>query len=300
MKITAKNDSGFFNETNIQYGHSNDIMNEIPNVINWLKSKDLPAHISRYSKYKRYIDDFYAVEDRDNPSEEKFKKLNWAFHELFEIVQIYKCFSDQNSNNFNERLEKVVSGQDMMPDTLTAKNDNSRDFLYELLIASEFYKRGFNICFNNDADIVAIRGLDVIMAECKRLSSNNSLERNIKKAGEQLNRRERKDTIGLIFIDITSCILDKIPIFEYHSDAEIISRVRTAMDYYQKENQKVLEHLSSKYLESAFGICLTFRRTLWLGRGEYLRVNYFTDTTVFLSKCQTKSNENKLRELLKI
>lgn len=298
MKISSKDGLGNYSETDMKFGHSDDIMNEVPNVIAWLKSKKLPVHVSRYSKYQKYIEDFYDQRDKDHPSEEKFKILNWAFQELYEIVQVYKCFCDEDSDDFNKRLKKVVSGQDLTPDTIKAKNDNSRDFLYELLIAFEFKSRGFSVCFNHDADVVAIRGLDVIMAECKRLSSNNSLERNLKKAGEQLSVRDRKDTYGLIFIDISCCLEDKIPVYEYRSDAEMISTVRKSMGELLHEYRNMLEYYANKFIESALGICLTFRRTLWIGQGDYFRVNYYTDKNIHISKDQTVPNEEKLIDIL--
>lgn len=300
MKVSCKNSLGNSNDVTIHFAHTNDIINKVPIVIEWLKSKQLPAHVSRYSRYMDYINAFYSTNPQGNPSEEKFEKLNWAFQELYEIVQIYKSFQDENSIDFLNRLKKVVSGNDMTPDTYTAKNDNSRDFLYELLIASDFKNHGFNVCFNDCADVIAIRGLDVVLAECKRLSSNSSLEKNLKKAGNQLDSRERKDAYGLIFIDISKCLENKIPIYEYHSDGEMISIVKRAMTEFQNDphNLSILNHYSNKFVDAALGICLTYRRTLWLGCGEYLRVNYYMDKSIFVSHNQTLDNEKKLKNLM--
>jgi hypothetical protein len=275
--------------------HTDDIMKKVPEVLKWLETKASVAHISRYSRYVNYINDFYKEMTSLSMLDEKFQKLNWAFQELFEIVQVYNSFKDENSDNFNERIKKIISGQDMVPDTLKAQNDSSRDFLYELLVASHFKSAGFHIDFNDMADVVATKNGDTIFIECKRLKSDNTFEKNFKKAGKQLASRAQKDTYGLIFIDIASCILDKINSYEYCDISTMAQTIDKVISQYCKNNQSIIESLNNRFLNDSLGVCMTFYRCLWLCN---LQVNYFKKIQVQTSNNISDKLFKKLQELL--
>lgn len=92
---------------NYEHSHTtNEVLKQVPEVLKWLESKEPIVGNSRYSKYKKYIDDFHKEIAPLSVLEEKFQKSNWAFQELFEIVQVYNSFKDENSNNFNQRIKK--------------------------------------------------------------------------------------------------------------------------------------------------------------------------------------------------
>lgn len=282
---------------NYKKTHTNAIMEQVPEVLEWLKSKSPVAHASRYFKYRDYIDDFYKENTSISILDEKFKKLNWAFQELCEIVQVYNSFKDENSDNFNERIKKIISGQDLTPSSLESKSDTSRDFLYELLVASQFKSIGFHIDFNDQADVVATKNGDTIFIECKRLKSKTSLEKNFKKAGKQLALREQKNAYGLIFIDIASCILDKVEVYEYRNIYDMKQAVNKAISQYIKDNQKIITSLNDRFLNDSLGVCMSFFRCLWL---RDLQINYYKDFKVQTSQHISDELFNKLKGLLDI
>lgn len=168
--------------------HSSYFMNKLDEVLAWLESKGLRAHLSRYSKYKSYIDDFYKNGDPNDLSdlEQKFKKLNDAVQECIQIVQVYDTFKNEKSDGFEDRLKKIVAGADFYnPEN---KADQPRDFLYELLVASWFKKWGYDIDFDKITDVVATKNSITVYVECKRIKSINGLEGNFRKACKQLSK----------------------------------------------------------------------------------------------------------------
>lgn len=162
-----------------------------------------------------------------------------------------------------------------------ASNDNSRDFMYELLIAAYFKSKGFRIEFNDMADVVAFKNSDTLYIECKRLTSPNSLEKNLKKAEKQLASRTDKNAYGLVFIDIANCILDKINIYEYSNIYEMTKKVDDEILRYSKDNQAIITSLNDKYAYDSLGVCMISFRCLWLSN---LQVNYFRKFKVQTSK----------------
>lgn len=81
-----------------------------------VRQKGLKSQLSRYSKYRGYIEEFYR---NGNPNsltdlEQKFKNLNDAMQECIQIVQVYDAFMDEQSKGFEERLQKAVYGTDFI------------------------------------------------------------------------------------------------------------------------------------------------------------------------------------------
>lgn len=232
--------------------------------------------------------------------------------ELFEIFQIYKNFCDETNQDFINRLKKIICGQDLLPDTYTVKHDNSRDFLYELSIASDFKNLGYRMYFNEYADVIGCKNSDVVIAECKRISSKKSFEKNINKAGEQLAKHKNNDSLEcisekekniyrFIFIDISRCIEDKIPCHEYYNTEGIEITVRRAINEFlnDSENKEILDCYSEKFVDATLAICLTYRRTLWTG-GKDIDAFFYTYKHFHISKTQIQDAENILKNIFQL
>ncbi|MCC0697255.1 hypothetical protein [Clostridioides sp. ES-S-0048-02] len=92
---------------NYEYGHTNDIMNKVPETLEWLSNKEINVKASRYSRYVDYINKFYKEIPSLKVGDINFQELNFAFQELFEIVQVYNAFKDEKSLDFNSRIKYV-------------------------------------------------------------------------------------------------------------------------------------------------------------------------------------------------
>lgn len=245
--------------------HSSYYMDKINDILEWLQNRGYDAKLSRYSKYKGYIDAFY----KGNPDDlsdlgTRFKKLNEAFQECVQIVQVYEAFKDEESKGFSERLDKVVYGNDFY--NSEKKSDQARDFLYELLVASWFKRWGYAIDFEQITDVVARKNGKTVYVECKRIKSVKALEENFKKACKQLERVE-DDTehYGLVFIDVYNCLADKLKDYEYPNISAIKYEVETVLaNNFGKPNNKLIQNVLTRYLDTTIGVAFTTVRCLWL------------------------------------
>lgn len=198
-------------------------INRIPEIIKWMEEKGISAGVSRYSRYEDYIRDFSP-----NPSkriapgkillptdlEELFRKANLALLEIVQIIWVYDSFREENSKGFRDRLKKAVSGQDFYT---YGVQDNGRDFLYELLIASWFQKKGYKIDFDLLTDVVATKNDTKFYIECKRLRTAKKYEERYKDGCKQLKLVEESDAYKLVFVDIYNCISDHVPPYDIDS-----------------------------------------------------------------------------------
>lgn len=251
---------------NYKRSHTSHYIDQIPAVIEWLEKKGYKAKLSRYSKYEKYIRKFYQTKHSDLIAMGKsFKELTIAFQECIDIVTVFEHFQNEQSEGFEDRLSKVVKGQDFFGDSA---DDASRNYLYELLVASKFRSKGFTIDFDQESDVVATRRGDKIFIECKKLQSAKGLEANFKKAGEQLNKVVNSNCYGLVYMDVYSCISDKVRSFEYNTVFELIKEMNENLEQYYRKNKHIFDRLNDRYKSVSLGICLTTDKCMFLSNTE--------------------------------
>lgn len=277
--------------------HSSYYMDKMKDVLEWLQNRGYGANLSRYSKYKGYIDDFY----KGNPDDlldlkNRFEKLNEALQECVQIIQVYEAFKDEKSKGFVERLEKVVYGTDFY--NSEKQSDQARDFLYELLVASWFKRWGYDIDFDQITDVVAKRDGKTVYVECKRIKSIRALEENFKKACKQLSKVE-DDTehYGIVFIDVYNCLADKLKDYEYPNVLAMRHEVQTVLaNDFGKPNNNLIHNILDKYVDSTLGVAFTVARCLWLSN---VTPQFMIEKKVRTSGKISDENFEILNELLK-
>lgn len=285
------------NQMSYKLTYSSYFMNRLDEVLKWLESKKLKAHLSRYSRYKSYIDDFYKNSNPNDLSDlkQKFNKLNDAVQECIQIVQVYDEFKNENSCGFNDRLQKIISGTDFY--NPKKKSDQPRDFLYELLVASWFKKWGYNIDFDQITDVVAKKDSVTVYVECKRIKSINGLEENIRKACKQLSKvNDTTEHYGLIFIDIYYCVADRIRDYEYSSILAMRNELNNVLENnFREQNSGLIEKILTKNLDYTLGAAFTMVRCLWL---ENVTPQFYQDYKVITSSKIKDVNFQVLKKLL--
>ena len=264
--------------SSLDYENSNiaKYIDKLPEVISWLTQKGFKAEVSRYSRYLAYISNVSL--SPKNPKEiinpvKIFNDGNTSLKEIIEIVIVYETFRDVESLGLNERLKKVVDGKDFYED---GEQDQSRDFLYELLIAAMFHQLGYTIDFDKETDVVAMKGDIIVYGECKRIKSINGFEKNYRKACKQLGKiKGRSDKIfRFAFIDVWNCFSEQIESYEYKDIFSMVNHVNKIYEECLKKSINVkLNIVSNEYKDVIDGFALTYYCCLWLSNitPQYLK-----------------------------
>ena len=243
------------------------ILKEVSCVLEWLKGKGFNVLNSRYSRYKKDIDQFFSCDDPTSvDGRAKFDKLTNSYIECLNIVLIHRAFRDEASQGFVDRLSKVANGQDH-PDASSA--GSSRDFLFELLIAARMALSGYKIDFNQITDVVAENDEFLLLGECKRLSSEKRFEENFKKAGKQIAAQAvgmSQRVYGLVFLDVSSC-LDGIPKMELPNAEAAQRAIHESLEAFVARNASKIEQLAERFSESSLGVCLIGQAPIWIRDG---------------------------------
>ena len=176
----------------------NKLIENLENSIEWLSNKlsiqlrgRIPFYhkkISEYEKYRGYV------------NEDMFYILS-SFSEIFLISRIVEQLQKHDSKEFIETLKKIVKGNNFRGES---ENDTARNFIFELLIASDFQENNFYIDLSTKTDIVVFE--PNILIECKRIQSEKKLIERINEGINQINDRNTGEYNGIVFIDISELI----------------------------------------------------------------------------------------------
>ena len=249
---------------NKQHFSGESILSQMPSVLKWLESFGLKALSSRYSRYIKYINEFYKVEIPDSKDgRSKFTKLTKSYQECLYITYIYKVFHSEISEGFKEKLYKVITGADHLTDNISCE---ARNYLFELLIAAKFFQCGYEIDFDVLTDVVAMKNGHTVYAECKKISSKKGFEQNFKKAGKQLQAKieeNNKNISGLIFIDISNCLLDNLPQSEIETSELALKYLKDAMIYFVEQQNGHIETLNNRFSSYSLGVYLMGQYPAW-------------------------------------
>lgn len=239
------------------------ILNAMPDILGWLESKGLNGLNSRYSRYTKHIDEFFASGEPASPEGRiRFEKVAKSYIECLNIFVIHRAFKDELSDGFAVRLSKVADGQDH-PDAKLA--GSSRDYLFELLIAARLSLSGYEIDFDQITDVVAERDGLLVFGECKRLSSEKKFEENFKKAGKQIEIQTKalvRKIDGLVFLDVSSC-LENLPKTELPNAEAAHKALKRSMNDFIKQNSSKIEQLNQRFSGVSLGACIIGQTPIW-------------------------------------
>ncbi len=197
-----------------QYAHQlNSLISLYAEACEWLGDLGIAYSKNRYGLYKQSFEKFTALANKPNALEDEdllgFKReFDNAYLEVNQLIRIYDSLRGVDSGEFIEQVKKVASGQEFRA---SSENDQARDFLFELSVASRFIKAGYKTTLTGICDVV-VDLLDdgMLFVECKRIKSQAKIGTNIKKASKQISSRmdyESSSKIyGLIAINVTDLL----------------------------------------------------------------------------------------------
>ncbi|MFT4850469.1 MAG: hypothetical protein ACI83B_003026 [Sediminicola sp.] len=179
----------------------------------WLSSLGFDYSKNRYGIYEKVFARFTKMTQTKELEDDLigFKNsFDNAYIQVNEIVRVHNNLKAVNPIEFNEQIKKVCSGQEFRG---VSVNDQARDFLFELSVASRFINAGFHVSLTGICDVVVgLNGGESLFVECKRIRSERQIAKNISKAAKQLVKRMSSQTSskvnGLIAVNITDILPD--------------------------------------------------------------------------------------------
>ncbi len=179
-----------------------------------------------------------------------------AYREANELVRIMNTYKSFDSNLIIEPIKKMVSGQRYRNATT---KDQSRDFAFELNVASRFIKAGYTVDLSGISDLVVDINGTRLYVECKRVKSYQQIGKRVKEANEQIKQRLAADmsskSRGMIALNVTDVIIE-------NNDPIMFDKI----EFYQKTSANMMKDfvlnirntLREKMVKKCLGVLTEF------------------------------------------
>lgn len=187
-------------------------------VLNWLTDLGFKIDASRLTTYKKLITNLASYHDSTELL--SFEKSKWhdivtAVYETNRLIYVYKSlFNSPITESIRPLLKQIIKGPAKYSKE-TISSTKPRNFLFELIIISDFVNAGIQIDVSTDADIIAATNNHDILIECKRPMNENSVIGTMKDGIDQITRKLSSNRIGLLVVSLDKVLNPTIWSNEY-------------------------------------------------------------------------------------
>ncbi|WP_340481174.1 hypothetical protein [Vibrio anguillarum] len=174
----------------------------------WISSFGVPYQKTRFGAYEKDLEEFLKGGGPKDAKESVTVFMN-AHKEAAELVRIMNVYKSFDADEILEPIKKMTSGQRFRNATT---KDQSRDFAFELGVASRFIKAGYTVDLRGISDLVVDIDGTRLYVECKRMKSFKQLGKRVQEANQQIRTRLSTDrsskSRGMIALNVTDIVME--------------------------------------------------------------------------------------------
>ncbi|MCS0301224.1 hypothetical protein [Vibrio diabolicus] len=174
----------------------------------WVSSFGVPYQKTRFGAYEKDLEEFLKGGGPKDAKESVTVFMN-AHKEDAELVRIMNVYKSFDADEILEPIKKMTSGQRFRNATT---KDQSRDFAFELGVASRFIKAGYTVDLRGISDLVVDIDGTRLYVECKRMKSFKQLGKRVQEANKQIRTRLSTDrsskSRGMIALNVTDIVME--------------------------------------------------------------------------------------------
>jgi len=187
-----------------------EINEDVEKAADWLSDMGLSFLRTRIGEYTKNISILVDLHEKGNYEEMNrlYPTLVNSLYEAGEWLTIYRGLGFLQNQSLAKRLRDFLKGPEWFINEKSSSASNlPRNIAFELLIASGIATKGIEPDFTTHSDMAFPLESKNILVECKRPQSLSAIEKNIKFAAKQLNRRFqsniRPNVRGIVAVDIS-------------------------------------------------------------------------------------------------
>ncbi|MGV8893598.1 MAG: hypothetical protein ACOH2K_11790 [Burkholderiaceae bacterium] len=229
----------------------------------WLVSVGVRVDTGRVQRYGAVLKAWVCCQSRDdfNAVRALFPKTASTINEVPAFIDLYQKFKHVPADQLSgivKKLSRGVNGPEDSTDE-TPESSAARNHLFEAVIASKIHRPDQLMLAMLDAEADTGFSFDrrKVWVECKRVSSNAKLEKNTRKACNQLGailrRKSGINNRGLIAIDISKLVNPSDDLYVTRNEAELEESTAVLMDKFIQDHSTVWQKVFPEKNQSILG-----------------------------------------------
>ncbi|MBK7490695.1 MAG: hypothetical protein KBF68_01160 [Nitrosomonas sp.] len=237
-------------------------------TMNWMAELGIklkPGRTSHYEKIIEHWKDTYKTATT-NERQQIFPDFVSSMFEISDFVSIYKAFGSipvHQLTSVIEKLQKGVNGPINAADE-TPKSTDARNFLFEAVVAAKAHRpnKGIEAILNARSDTgISLNGKK-IWVECKRVTTVNKIESNVRVASSQLESILAGEIgsghRGIVALDVSKILNQGDQIFVTRNDSELLASVDRIMDRFIEEHSHIWQQVYKRRHKKIIGTIIKF------------------------------------------
>ncbi len=245
-----------------------DKLQQYSDALNWMREIGVTLSSGRTQNYLNTVEywkDNY-LNASDSEAKEAFPDFVSSMFEIHDFIDIHKAFNGVSIDQLShivEKLQKGVKGP-INSSEETPKSTVARNFLFEAVVAAKAHKPDKGVIAILDAKSDTGIKIDKrkLWVECKRITSADKIEANVKKASSQLEKTFKNQVgsghRGIVALDVTKLINAGDQIYVANDDEQLQNSVDRMMDEFMKENSQIWEKIYKRRSKKIIGTILRF------------------------------------------
>lgn len=189
-----------------------------------------------------------------------------SMFEVFDFVNIHKAFHGLPPNKIASVIEKLQKGVNGPTNAAseTPESTTARNFLFEAAVAAKAHKpdRGIEAILDARSDTGIRFGGKKIWVECKRVTTVEKIEGNVRKASSQLEKvlagALGSGHRGVVALDVSKILNRGDKIFVARNDSELLTSVDQMMVRFISECSPVCERIYERRSKKIIGTMIRF------------------------------------------
>lgn len=244
------------------------IHRDYASAVGWMRSLGVNITSGRTQHYDKVVGNWtkeYATAS-EQQGKDIFPDFVSSMFEVMDFIDIYKALSNVPVNQLKSiasKLQKGVNGPINLASE-TSDSSTARNFIFEALVAARSHRpeKGVETIFDCISDTgFRIQGKNVLV-ECKRITSLEKLEANVRKACGQLESAFKRDKStqhrGLVAIDFTKILHPGDKLYVKRNDRELLDGISSITDQMMEQCSKKWENIYLKKSNKIIGTLLRF------------------------------------------
>jgi hypothetical protein len=252
-------------------------------AVQWMADLGVEIGSGRIATYRKIAAEWDALLNGSTKQsvEQLYPRVSTYAYEVPAFLNIYKAFKMVPSKELSliaSQLRKAVNGPWRIEDETNTSPNPARDFLFESLTAAHVHKpqAGCSAILDAPSDTGFVNDRIHVYIECKRLSSANSIDANLKKASQQLvkafEHRPRTRNRGLIALDASKIIRPPNHILETRTNEDIGAASRRILSGFVDDNMEEIQRRLYPIDRRIIGLMVYFT-SVAVAREDQLFVN---------------------------
>lgn len=237
-------------------------------AMKWMTGLGIKVSPGRTSHYKTIIGqwkDAYQTATEDE-GRQIFPDFVSSMFEVFDFISLYDAFKGVPAHQLEpliEKLQKGVNGPINASDE-TSDSTAARNFLFEATVAAKAHRpdRDIEAILDASSDTGIKLNGKKIWIECKRVTTVDKIESNVRKASSQLeailNGQVGSGHRGIVALDVSKILNRGDNIFVAQDDSQLLASVDGIMDRFIKDHSHIWQRVYERRHKKIIGTIIRF------------------------------------------